>query len=689
MGNENKINKVLITGITGFVGSHLADYILANFPEVQILGLARWRSPSDNIRNILDKITICFGDLLDPFSLKAIFLKHRPDVIFHLAAQSYVDFSLLEPAGTLTTNVIGTCNLLEVIKELKFASGYDPIVHICSSSEVYGQVREDEVPIKEDVPLRPASPYAVSKVGEDMLGFQYWLSWKIKTLRTRMFTHSVSKWSPVILRDSKSGLIDIKYISEIRNPLKKGGYLSGKMLEDGTQIWDMSRSGLEVWNDKKWTKILHLSCHLLNNYKILEIACRGGVVDVTDNHSMVNESGLEVKANELILDDKVKLTPLPNVETTFAPEELAWLYGFFVAEGCVTGGRMRIDNEDIDKIKRAQSILLKYLTIDSKVCSNRNGMYRLVIRKPFNIAKRFYRDCYASDKNKKIPKLILNADKKTKLAFLRGYNAGDGDEKNKVKSEFYRFKTKSPILAAGLCYLVESVLGVKYRVIVEHRDENRYFEIRCLSQLDTNNGRWLLKDDNSIMKITELQYSGEVWDFETENHWFHAGIGGNIVHNTGPRRGEVFVVSNFTKQIAAIEAGLVPPVVKVGNLDSIRTFLDVRDAVKAYWLLVHKCKPGEVYNIGGIETMTIGEMLDKLLKLSSVKDIDIEIDPSRLRPSDVTLQIPSTEKFYKETDWKPEIKFEQTLKDTLNYWRHYYDIEKYRLPEAKPLWGEK
>jgi len=78
-------------------------------------------------------------------------------------------------------------------------------------------------------------------------------------------------------------------------------------------------------------------------------------------------------------------------------------------------------------------------------------------------------------------------------------------------------------------------LGVKYRVIVEHRGENRYFEIRCLSQLGTNNGKWLLKDDNSIIKITELQYSEEVWDFETENHWFHAGIGGNIVHNTGPK----------------------------------------------------------------------------------------------------------------------------------------------------------
>lgn len=326
--------RILITGISGFVGSHLADYILDNFPNVQIFGLVRWRSPSDNIRHILEKITISFGDLLDLPSLRNLLSKHKPDIIFHLAAQSYVDFSFIAPLSTLETNIIGTCNLLETVKALKEETDYDPVIHICSSSEVYGQVKENEVPIKEDNPFRPASPYAVSKVCEDMLAFQYWLSWKIKTIRTRMFSH------------------------------------------------------------------------------------------------------------------------------------------------------------------------------------------------------------------------------------------------------------------------------------------------------------------------------------------------------TGPRRGDVFALSNFAKQVAAIEAGLVAPIVKVGNLESIRTFTDVRDAVKAYWLLVTKCPPGEVYNIGGVETMSIKEMLNRLLKLSTRKDITIKVDPSRLRPSDVTLQIPSTEKFHKATGWKPEIKFEKTMRDTLDYWRKFYNKEK-------------
>jgi len=117
-------------------------------------------------------------------------------------------------------------------------------------------------------------------------------------------------------------------------------------------------------------------------------------------------------------------------------------------------------------------------------------------------------------------------------------------------------------------------------------------------------------------------------------------------------------------------------VIKVGNLESVRTFTDVRDAVHAYWLLVTKCPPGEVYNIGGVETMKIGEMLDLLVKMSSVKNIKIEVESERLRPSDVTLQIPSTEKFKKATGWEPKIKFEKTLNDTLEYWREYFKTVK-------------
>ncbi len=140
--------------------------------------------------------------------------------------------------------------------------------------------------------------------------------------------------------------------------------------------------------------------------------------------------------------------------------------------------------------------------------------------------------------------------------------------------------------------------------------------------------------------------------------------------HTGPRRGDVFAESTFAKQIAMIEAELVPPVVKVGNLDSLRTFADVRDAVRAYHMLVTVNPiPGAYYNIGGAYSCTVGEMLETLLSMSAVKNIGIEVDPDRLRPIDADLQIPTTEKFGRVTGWKPRIPFERTMSDLLQYWR--------------------
>jgi len=309
--------KVLITGITGFVGSWLAEYLL---DKADIVGIVRVRSNRENIAHIEKDLNLEYGDLLDRSSLDYILKKHKPDVIHHLAAQSYVPFSTTAPNVTYDNNIIGTSNLLESVRWLEL----DPIIHICSSSEVYGKVRPEDIPITEECPLNPVSPYAVSKVGEDMLGRLYYENYGMRTIVTRMFTH------------------------------------------------------------------------------------------------------------------------------------------------------------------------------------------------------------------------------------------------------------------------------------------------------------------------------------------------------TGPRRGEVFVMSNFAKQIAEIEKGK-REVLEHGNLDSVRTWLDVKDAVRAYHKL-WDCPAGEVYNIGGVESMTICEMLDKLCSLST-HVFNCEMNTDRLRPTDVTMQIPCIDKFTKQTGWKPEIPFSQTLEDTLNYWR--------------------
>jgi GDPmannose 4,6-dehydratase len=140
--------------------------------------------------------------------------------------------------------------------------------------------------------------------------------------------------------------------------------------------------------------------------------------------------------------------------------------------------------------------------------------------------------------------------------------------------------------------------------------------------------------------------------------------------HTGPRRGDVFAESTFAKQIAMVEAGLIPPVIKVGNLDSLRTWSDVRDAVRAYYMLVTvNPRPGAYYNIGGNFSCTVGKMLDHLLSLSTAKGIKVEVEPQRLRPIDADLQVPDTRKFEAHTGWKPEIPFESTMLDLLDYWR--------------------
>lgn len=139
-------------------------------------------------------------------------------------------------------------------------------------------------------------------------------------------------------------------------------------------------------------------------------------------------------------------------------------------------------------------------------------------------------------------------------------------------------------------------------------------------------------------------------------------------NHTGPRRGENFVTSNFAKQIVDIEQGRKAPVIHVGNLEAKRDFTDVRDVVRGYWLALEKGQPGENYNIASGTCYTIAEMLNTLLSFSNV-DIEVQTDPSRLRPSDVQILLGDYRKFNEATGWKPEIPFERTMQDLLQYWR--------------------
>jgi len=174
------------------VGSHLADFLLEN-TDWDIFGMCRWRSPLDNVEHLLDKankkerIFFVYGDLCDYISLQNAVEGCKPDYVFHLAAQSYPQESFTSPIQTYDTNILGTHRLLEAIRKCR---EIDPVIHVCSSSEVFGRVPQEKLPIDEDCSFHPASPYAISKIGTDMIGRYFAEAYGMKCVITRMFTHT-------------------------------------------------------------------------------------------------------------------------------------------------------------------------------------------------------------------------------------------------------------------------------------------------------------------------------------------------------------------------------------------------------------------------------------------------------------------------------------------------------------------
>jgi len=187
MLKSKSINRVVITGISGSGGSYLAEYIVSNHSHVEVHGISRWHSTASNqnLAAIQDKVVIHECDLTDFSSVFSTIKTVQPDVIFHIASHANVKASFITPLAVLNNNIMGTANLFEATR----LAGIDPIIQLCSTSEVYGQVDPSEVPISEENQLRPSSPYAVSKVTQDLLGWTYFRSYQMKIIRTRMFAY--------------------------------------------------------------------------------------------------------------------------------------------------------------------------------------------------------------------------------------------------------------------------------------------------------------------------------------------------------------------------------------------------------------------------------------------------------------------------------------------------------------------
>lgn len=229
------MKKVLITGITGMVGSHLAEYLLAEQKDCEVYGVKRWRSSLDNIAAIKDKITTFDVDLMDLSGCITLVQSVKPDYIFHLAANSYVPDSWTNPHKVLHDNVGMQLNIFEAVRMAKL----DPVIQIAGSSEEYGKVFPDEVPIKEANPFRPMSTYAVSKVTQDLLGYQYFQSYGMKVIRTRAFNHEGPRRGEFFVTSSFA-----KQVAEIEAGLKEPMLFVGNLdsRRDWTDVRDIVRA---------------------------------------------------------------------------------------------------------------------------------------------------------------------------------------------------------------------------------------------------------------------------------------------------------------------------------------------------------------------------------------------------------------------------------------------------------------
>jgi GDP-4-dehydro-6-deoxy-D-mannose reductase len=228
--------KILITGITGQVGSQLADFVLEN-TSYDVVGMMRWQEPMDNLYHLTDRInrkdriSLYYADLNDYPALARMLKTIRPDYISHLAAQSYPKTSFDIPIETLQTNIIGTANLLDAVRQQKEADGYDPVVHVCSSSEVYGRAKPG-MPLAEDTPFRGASPYSISKIGTDYLGRFYGEAYGLRTFVTRMGTHSGPRRSDVFFESTVAKQIELIEAGHQEPAIRVGNLSSTRTFQD-------------------------------------------------------------------------------------------------------------------------------------------------------------------------------------------------------------------------------------------------------------------------------------------------------------------------------------------------------------------------------------------------------------------------------------------------------------------------
>jgi GDPmannose 4,6-dehydratase len=648
--------RALITGVTGQDGSYLADLLLEKGYEVH--GMVRRASTEtfQRLAHIRDRINLHTGDLLDQRSLGDVMRECQPHEIYNLAAMSFVAASWNQPVLTADFTGVGVTRMLEALRE----AAPEARIYQASSSEMFGKVLE--VPQTEKTPFYPRSPYGVAKAYGHFITVNYRESYDLFACSGILFNHEcVSASTPLIVREN--GVLAIRTPADIVPFRRKGP--SVQTFEPGGLF--------EVWAGDEWTPVTGITATRRRatdpDHELLSIEARGGVVQVTAHHTMLDADGVEIKARDVDEDDELLVCDeLPEAPIwTAVSDELAELLGLLVADGYVSrdGRRICFTNNDPQLRMRVAQLWSKTFLGKSHEWMGRSGwddeaeLGKLNLSGATSVAPWLREQMYTPTGHKQVPPIILNADSPLQEHFLEGYYAGDGLKKGKGDS----IKTNSAVLAQGLVCLYHS-LDQPASVYVEQRAGKCYFQLNLASRASVYSGKGahLRKPPQEVRRIVPAVVEDDEWvfDLETEAGVFNAGVGRLVVHNS-PRRGLEFVTRKVTHAAAAIKLGLAEEL-PLGNMDAQRDWGYAQDYVEAMWLMLQQDEPDD-YVIATGEAHSVQELVDvAFAHLDLDPEKYVRIDERFMRPAEVDHLIGDYSKAKEQLGWEPRTSFEELVK---------------------------
>ncbi|HXW58530.1 MAG TPA: GDP-mannose 4,6-dehydratase [Solirubrobacteraceae bacterium] len=646
----------LITGVTGQDGSYLAELLLDKGYEVH--GMVRRASTEkfERIEHLRERITLHQGDLLDQRSLVDTLRASQPTEIYNLAAMSFVAVSWIQPTLTAEFTGVGVTRMLEAMREVC----PDARFYQASSSEMFGKVRE--VPQTETTPFYPRSPYGVAKAYGHFITVNYRESYDLHAASGILFNHEcVCENTPLIIRDS--GKISIRTPADLVALRRKGR--SVQTFAPDTQI--------EVWDGEDWTAVRAITATRRRrsdpDHELLSIQARGGVIDVTAHHTMLDEEHVSLRAREVLGGDRLAIAesmPEPPCWTSITPE-MAELLGMLAADGYVSrdGRQVRLTNNDPSVRQRATELWSRIFLGRSRESKGTSGLdsttsVDLVNFSGASTSGPWLREqLYTPTSFKQVPQVVLNGTPVIQRSFLDGYYAGDGLKKGNGKS----IKTNSSALAQGLC-LLHFNQGQPASIYVEQHASRSYYQLNLRSAVTVGaKGQHLARSSAEVRRVVEASVPDDEWvfDVETGSGVLCAGVGRLIIHNS-PRRGLEFVTRKITWHAAAIKHGLLGEL-RLGNRDAERDWGYAKDYVEAMWLMLQR-DVAEDYVIATGEAHSVRDCCEVAFDEAGLGDFEryVTVDPALVRPAEVDHLVGDPAKAGRDLGWKPRTSFEELIR---------------------------